>query len=259
MRPIQKFGDRAGRTHRQLISNAFGVAVGLIVAFAPIGARPAEPEAGSLPTLEAETRKQFEQLLGEIKKLESERDVRKAKDLEKVSAEVDKLKFENKSKNDKELEKLSAEIDKLKFENGPVGRWVGALVTFGIGFLSFVASLTVARVAVLSERQKTLEQINAALDQAAHEKRLACYDQLMKAMSPLALFFPCYHKIDRLRCLQSAKRCQIGILRPAVFFLALRHETITFVSRELSPRRPFRTPFLRRLRNSTRSSSTTKQ
>jgi hypothetical protein len=206
MRPIQKFGDPTVPTRRQLVSSVFGVAVELAVALAAIGARAAEPEAGSPPTLEAETRKRFEQLLGEIKKLESESDVRNAKDLEKVSAEINKLKFENESKNAAELEKLSAEIVKLKFENGPLGRWLGAVVIpFGIGALGFAASLIAARWTIRSERRKTLEQINAMAGQETHKKRLDCYAEVMKAMSPLALFFPDDHKLDRFRCLQIGK------------------------------------------------------
>ena len=178
MRPIQKFGDPTVPTRRQLVSSVFGVAVELAVALAAIGARAAEPEAGPPPNLAADTtRKEFEKLVGE----------------------VEKLKFENSFKNGREWNQLSGEIDKLKFENGFWGRW---LAPIGIAALGFAASILGSLWTVQGERKKTLEQIKAELNQSVHEKRLDRYDELIKAMAPLALFFPRGHKIDQIECQQ---------------------------------------------------------
>jgi hypothetical protein len=95
--------------------------------------------------------------------------------------------------------KLSAEVNKLNFENSLMGR---LLAPIGIAALGFATSLLGAWWTFQNERRKTLEQIRAEVDQATHERRLDCYAELTKAMSPLALFFPNHHKLDRFQCLQ---------------------------------------------------------
>ena len=178
MKPIQGFGNPTLRRRRHLISCVLAAAVGLIVAFVPIGARAAEPEAGPPPNLAADTtRKEFEKLVGE----------------------VEKLKFENSFKNGREWNKLSSEVEKLKFENGFWGRW---FASSGIAVLGFIASVGGAWLTSRNERKKTLQEISAKIDQATHEKRLDRYDELMKAMAPLALFFSKGHKIDQIQCLK---------------------------------------------------------
>jgi hypothetical protein len=178
MKSIQGIGDPAVLTRRQLIARLVGAAVGLNVALAAIVARAAEPDAGGLQTLTAE-------------------------------------------KTRKETEKLVGEIDKLKFENGFWGRLIPLV---GIPTLGFVASGLAAWLTIQSgrketlkqigaeqertmrqlsaERENALEQIRAEVNHATHEKRLDCYAELTKAMSPFALFFPDGSKLDHFRCLQ---------------------------------------------------------
>jgi hypothetical protein len=75
------------------------------------------------------------------------------------------------------------------------------LIPSGIALLGLFASVYGAWRTIQNEREKTLAQIRAEVNQATHEKRLELYAELTKAMSPLALFFPQY-ELDRYRCLQ---------------------------------------------------------
>jgi hypothetical protein len=87
----------------------------------------------------------------------------------------------DRSRVDLELEKLELEITKLKKElEAP--DWLGA------GALGILAGIGSALVTLWAARRARL----GALDQAVHEKRLEVYPNLVKATSPLALYFPKY-------------------------------------------------------------------
>lgn len=85
----------------------------------------------------------------------------------------------HKSKADLEVEKLELENTKLREVHGEWLTWLPALIGLLIAAVSIPASIWSARLARAN-----------ALDQATHEKRLESYPQLVKAMSPLALYFP---------------------------------------------------------------------
>jgi hypothetical protein len=95
-----------------------------------------------------------------------------------------------KSKDELEFEKLELENTKLKLENAQAAwlTWLPALLGVLIALLSIPTSIWSAR----------LTRANA-LDQDTHKKRLESYPQLVKAMSPLALYFPvaiCFPSTD---------------------------------------------------------------
>jgi hypothetical protein len=119
-----------------------------------------------------------------------QRDERARKESDELDREIDKLKLENDpKKNAQESDKLSAEIEKLNFENSLRGRWIAPVVIpTGIALLGLLACVYGAWRTIQSEREKTLAQVRAEVNQATHEKRLECYAELTKAMSPLALF-----------------------------------------------------------------------
>ena len=79
---------------------------------------------------------------------------------------------------DLEVQKLELEVARLKQESGHLWWRAGAL-----GIIAGVAS---ALLTLWAGRQTRL----GALDQAVHEKRLESYPHLVRATSPLALYFP---------------------------------------------------------------------
>lgn len=88
--------------------------------------------------------------------------------------------------NSVERRKAELEVEKLELENAKLREmhaewltWLPALIGLLIAALSIPASIWSARLARAN-----------ALDQATHEERLESYPPLVKAMSPLALYFP---------------------------------------------------------------------
>jgi hypothetical protein len=80
------------------------------------------------------------------------------------------------SRADLERRKLELEVARLEHPSREIPQWLTAALGVWVGVLS---SFVVARRARLG-----------ALDQAVHDKRLECYPQLVRATSPLALYFP---------------------------------------------------------------------
>jgi hypothetical protein len=209
------------------------------MAFAAIGARGAEPDAALPPALQA-------------------------------------------AKTRKEIDQLDGKIEKLKFENGRIGRWVApiavpttiAILGLGASLLATFLTIRSGRAQTLrqiraaqkrtlqqirAEREKTLQQIRAEVDHATHEKRLDCYAELTKAMSPLALFFPKDPKLDRFRCLQIGSAMSSWYFTTAGLLLSAEARDDYFRLARAVTKAFLRTPYLRRIKTSMPNRSTTRR
>ncbi len=80
---------------------------------------------------------------------------------------------------DLERRKLELEITRLQNDRGEMRLWLAGAVGILTGVVGAAAPFVIARRTRMG-----------ALDQAVHEKRLACYPELVKATAPLALYFP---------------------------------------------------------------------
>jgi hypothetical protein len=120
-------------------------------------------------------------------------------EVDRLSLEVDKLKEELQRKAKLESQKLELEARKLDYELSWLGLASGPLVSFLVGALAAMATVSVATRNASSALQVAHRNQIADLDQATHETRLQSYPDLMAATSPLAVYFP-DETLDPARC-----------------------------------------------------------